>query len=238
MEWAQNGSLAHVLKLVKNRQRPSFWTPTGIGIIISGIVLGMRYVHSRGFIHQDLKPSNILLNDKGQVLIGDFGIGRDEYVDVTPTGGGTVAYAAPEMFQEDVEWTQTVDVYSFGLILYEILVGSPVFPEDDAPNDIIRKKRATILPTIGSTVLPSMRDLIQACWQSDSANRPSFDDILNLFEAIEFEIVADAHRETVADYVKGVTDWELDHPLVPLIVNSGSASAGPKGGTRGLEHRI
>jgi serine/threonine protein kinase len=185
-----------------------------------------------------LKPSNILLNDKGQVLIGDFGVGRDEYVDVTPIAGGTVAYAAPELFQDEVEWTQKVDVYSFGLILYEILVGSPVFPEDDAPNDIIRKKRASEFPLIGSKVLSSMDDLIQACWQSDSANRPSFHDIMILFEAVDFEIVADAHSQTVAEYVKGVTDWEVGHPLGPSIVRPGSSSIGMTDITRGLELQI
>jgi serine/threonine protein kinase len=238
MEWAQNGSLAHVFKLVKSRQRPFFWNPTGIAIIISGIVLGMRYVHSRGFIHQDLKPSNILLNDKGQVLIADFGVGRDEYVDVTPRGCGTVAYAAPEMFQEEAELTRKVDIYSFGLILYEILVGSSVFPEDDALFDIIRKKRIGDLPLIGSRVLPTIADLIQACWQLNSDSRPSFDDILSLFEAIGYEIVPDAHFNSVADYVKGIMDWESGHPLGPAIVTPGSSSAASMGVTRELEPRI
>jgi serine/threonine protein kinase len=153
-----------------------------------------------------LKPSNILLNDKGQVLIGDFGVGRDEYVDETSNRGGTVAYAEPELFQEEVEWTQKVDVYSFGLILYGILVGSPVFPEDDAPFDILRKKRDSEFPLIGSRVLPPMKTLIQPCWHFESANRQSFTDIMNRFEAADFKIVADADIQTVAGYVKGVTD--------------------------------
>jgi serine/threonine protein kinase len=62
--------------------------PTEIETILCGIVLGMRYVHSRGFIHQDLKPSSILLNEKGEVGIGYFGVGRDESVDVTLIAAG------------------------------------------------------------------------------------------------------------------------------------------------------
>jgi serine/threonine-protein kinase len=238
MEWAQNGSLAQAFKRVRNRRRPFFWNPTGIAIIIGGIVLGMRYVHARGFIHQDLKPSNILLNDKGQVLIADFGLGRDEFVDVTPTGGGTVAYAAPELFQEGVEWTRTVDVYSFALIAYELLVGSPVFPEGDTPFDILRKKRAGDFPSIGLRVVPSMDDLIHACWQMDSGRRPSFDDILSVFEAVDFEIAAGLDSKTVANYVHGITDWELGHPCYPTLINHGSSPAGPPGSTRAVEASI
>jgi serine/threonine protein kinase len=51
LEWAQNGSLARVLKLVGSGQCQSFWNPTGTSILIMGIVLGMRFTHSRGFIH-------------------------------------------------------------------------------------------------------------------------------------------------------------------------------------------
>jgi serine/threonine protein kinase len=55
----------------------------------------MRFMHSRGFIHQDLKLSNILLNDKGRGLIGDFGVSRQIQADVTPIAAGTIQYAAP-----------------------------------------------------------------------------------------------------------------------------------------------
>jgi serine/threonine protein kinase len=74
----------------------------------------MRYVHSRGIIHRDLKPSNILLNGKGQSLIGDFGSSRIMSDDATPSGGvGTVHYAAPEMYEDDVACTTKCDVFSF-----------------------------------------------------------------------------------------------------------------------------
>jgi serine/threonine protein kinase len=158
-----------------------------------------------------------LLNDNGHVLIGDFGLGRDEYVDVTPICGGTVGYAAPEMFEERSNLTQRVDVYSFGLILYEILEGSPVFGEADTPFDIIRKKRAGEFPLIGSRVFPSMSDLIQGSWQTTSDNRPSFADILSILESNDFKIVRDADYQTVGEYVKGISDWELGHPCGPSL---------------------
>jgi serine/threonine protein kinase len=101
MEWASNGSLSRAYRIIKTPQCPSFLKPTGLSIIICGIVLGMRFMHSRGFIHQDLKPSNILINDQGRVVIGDFGSSRNVNADITPVGGGTLQYAAPELGEED-----------------------------------------------------------------------------------------------------------------------------------------
>jgi hypothetical protein len=213
MEWAQNGSLARILRQAKGTQCPSFWTPTGISIIICGIVLGMSFMHSRGFIHQDLKPSNILLDDKGRVLIGDFGASRSQSADITPMPGGTVHYAAPEMGRE-VDWTQKVDVYSFGLILYEILVGSPVFGEDQPPFEVLRSQRADVMPSIGPSVLPPMKDLIEACWRSNPVDRPSFDAILETLENGDYAILPGADQQTVCDYVRGVEDWERTHALL------------------------
>jgi serine/threonine protein kinase len=68
LELAQNGWLARFLKHVQSWECPTFWNPTGIAIIIMGIDLGMQFMHSRGFIHQDLNPSNILLNEQGRTL--------------------------------------------------------------------------------------------------------------------------------------------------------------------------
>jgi serine/threonine protein kinase len=113
---------------MKRRNVPGFWNATGKGIIITGIVLGMKYIHSRGYIHQDLKPDNIMINEHGQALIGDFGACRPKNEDCTPVPeAGTVHYAAPELYDDRIRPTPTVDVFSFGLILYEILVGVPVF---------------------------------------------------------------------------------------------------------------
>jgi aurora kinase len=214
MEWASNGSLARVLELGRGSQCPSFFNPTGKAIIICGIVLGMRFMHSRGFIHQDLKPSNILLNAQGRVLLADFGASRYQQDDLTPDpAAGTIEYAAPEM-GEEIQRTPKVDVYSFGLILYELLVGSPVFRKDETPFEIIRRKRKNDLPEIRSGVIPSMKDLVRACWDLNPDRRPSFDQMLNMFETVNFDIVPGAKGETVREYVRGIVDWELSRPCL------------------------
>jgi hypothetical protein len=210
MEYAANRSLKHVLGLARTHCKPVFWTSTGIAMIICGIVLGMRFIHSRGFIHQDLKPDNILLNDRGHALITDFGTTRPTDFDYTPTGdAGTVHYAAPERFKEDIEIrTPAIDVFSFGLVLYEIIVGGAVFPAMLVPFEVIRMHNDGFRPDIPDHVYPHMRDLIIRCWSPNPTDRPSFDEILSFIESNRFEIFREVDPKAVHAYVNGVKDWE------------------------------
>jgi serine/threonine-protein kinase len=75
-----------------------------------------------------LKPANILLDKRGHPTIGDLGSGRFCDLRQTATSGvGTPLYMAPELY-EAADYTGSVDVYSFSLIAYKVLVGEPVFP--------------------------------------------------------------------------------------------------------------
>jgi serine/threonine protein kinase len=208
MEYASNGSLDRALDLVHQGKRPSFWTPTAIGIIICGIVLGMRFMHSQKFIHQDLKPSNILLNADGRTLLSDFGTSRCRANDHTPTHDtGTPHYAAPELFEEDAR-TKKVDVFSFGLMCYEIIVGRAVFPKSMYSAEIIRWHRKRERPTIPDTVCPTMRTLISRCCSPEPQYRPSFRGIIRDIESNDFRIIPEADENIVRESVIGVLDWE------------------------------
>jgi len=124
-EFAVNGSLRSALDKLRNGSPPNFMNGTGIAIIVSGLAHGMKFIHSSGVIHRDLKPENVLLDERGWVLIGDLGSCRLVDMKVTQTKlVGTPLYMAPEMYDEG-EYTAAVDVYSFGLIVYELLAGGP-----------------------------------------------------------------------------------------------------------------
>src|ERR1700722_6072150 len=92
----------------------------------------LYYAHHRGIIHRDLKPSNILLDLDGQPLVSDFGLAKRDSSDTTLTPGGqggvligTPAYMSPEQARGEGSLVDPrSDVFSAGIVLYELLTGS------------------------------------------------------------------------------------------------------------------
>jgi hypothetical protein len=118
MRLVANGALSHALQVGRS------WSDTQKAVIVCGIVLGMRYVHSQGIIHRDLKPGNIFLDEDWHAVIGDFGLGRFGSAEGPPTPEAyTKLFAAPEQLQVGVSYTEKVDVFAFGLVLCELIEG-------------------------------------------------------------------------------------------------------------------
>jgi tRNA A-37 threonylcarbamoyl transferase component Bud32 len=100
--------------------------------LADGIATGLSFAHSRGIIHADLKPSNILLDQNDQPKICDFGIARTPAEDSdSPQLFATALYVAPERV-EGRPASVASDVYGLGLVLYEMLVGKPPFTSGNA----------------------------------------------------------------------------------------------------------
>jgi serine/threonine protein kinase len=208
-EYAERGSLEDVMNERKSVYGREFWTWTRIAIVICDMVIGMRFVHGRGIIHRDLKPSNILVRANGRALIGDFGSSRFKDEDSTLTGDtGTVHYAAPELFEEDAVLSGKVDVFGFGLILYELFTGSAVFPICLSGLEVIRRRRSGYRPTPPEECGGFMRALIRRCWSDNPCSRPSFDEILREFESEQFKIMPGVDYEEISNIVGGVVAWE------------------------------
>jgi len=106
--------------------------PPDIGLVIGFFVCcALEYAHYRGIIHRDIKPSNIIVSRKGEVKLMDFGIARDENLgDLTRPGTslGTPAYMSPEQIM-GVKIDFRSDIFSFGVVLYQMLTGSKPFTE-------------------------------------------------------------------------------------------------------------
>jgi serine/threonine protein kinase len=108
----------------------------------------LAYVHQRGVIHRDVKPSNVLLSANGEAWLGDFGVAKlHEASAMTSTGStmGTVSYMAPEQL-EDSQVGPSADIWSLGVILLECLTGQRVY--EGTPSEVLARRLA------GPIVLP------------------------------------------------------------------------------------
>jgi len=124
------GSLAAWLK---NLGPDCRLAPKQASKLIRDIALGVHHAHQRGFIHRDLKPGNVLLDDKGRPHVADFGLARRLDVSATTSAGiaGTVAYMAPEQARGDKQLSTAVDVHALGMVLFELLTGGVPYGGSD-----------------------------------------------------------------------------------------------------------
>jgi serine/threonine protein kinase len=102
---------------------PNGFSPEKAAYFLNGIAQGLSYLHERGIVHRDLKPGNIFYDD-GYVKIGDYGLSK--HISVSQHSGntvsvGTVHYMAPEIGSGS--YSKAIDIYSLGVILYEMLTG-------------------------------------------------------------------------------------------------------------------
>ena len=116
--------------------------PPNIAVGLTEQILGaLGYAHKRGIVHRDVKPQNVILDPEGQAKVADFGIARavNNASDMTQTGAivGTVQYLSPEQANGDPVDARS-DLYSAGIVLYELLTGHPPF-DGEAPVSIALK---------------------------------------------------------------------------------------------------
>jgi eukaryotic-like serine/threonine-protein kinase len=155
------------LKRLIERRGPAP-VPNALELAIQ-IARGLAFAHQQGLIHRDVKPQNVLLNGDGRAKVTDFGIARSLNVQrgMTQTGTvlGTSDYIAPEQAQgKDVG--EHTDVYSLGVVLYELLTGEVPFPGENFvavamrhindPPPSVRQKRPEVPPRIEAAVQRAM----------------------------------------------------------------------------------
>lgn len=144
-----------------------------IAQILAQVGDGLSYLHSKDIVHQDIKPDNILIDNDNNYLLTDFGISsrmRSTLRKATTMSGAlTVAYAPPERFDQNPQNTTAGDVFSMGVMLYELCEGDVPWMGSGGVSLLSGSKP----PLISDKFSPELAKLIQACLSLRMQNRPS-----------------------------------------------------------------
>jgi serine/threonine protein kinase len=147
-----------------------------IETVIKGVVDGMRYLHNRNIILQDLKPANIGFDESGKVRLFDFGMARYVTECKDDEVCGTPRYMAPEVMSGEGSSLKS-DVYSFGMVFYEVCSLQSPFGHCKSFESLEEVARSTSRPSLDCIPNKAVQALIQECWNHDPAARPSFEGI-------------------------------------------------------------
>ncbi|KAL6080477.1 copper transport protein ctr1 [Balamuthia mandrillaris] len=165
--------------------------------------LGMNWLHRSNppIVHRDLKSANLLYNKTNgrvsKVKVCDFGLSTIKQMQtLKDTGGakGTPLYMPPEVMLQE-EFDEKADVYSYGIVLWELLTGLDPFPHHTEYQSFVRAiVENEERPSLPTNCPPTLRSLIESCWHPQPDYRPDFDEINNVLDEIIVE-AALAHEE-------------------------------------------
>ncbi|PWA44241.1 protein kinase-like domain-containing protein [Artemisia annua] len=176
-EYLKGGSLRSYLE--KNRKKR---LPLKIVIQFAlDIAKGLSYLHSEKIIHRDVKPENMLMDEKNLIKLADFGESVIEPLYMKSGEVGTLGYMAPEVLSRK-PYSHKCDVYAFGICLWEIQCCDMAFTYDleNIPSDIYKELR----PSIPLDCPRSLAGLIERCWNTDPSKRPEMKDVVVELEKI------------------------------------------------------
>jgi len=198
--------------------------------ILTAIAPGLDEAHSKGIIHRDIKPSNILFDRRNNPYISDFGIAKLTQAQAGNVTGsaiiGTPAYMAPEQAQGD-EIDGRTDIYSLGIILYEMLTGKQPY-EADTPMAVAIKHITDPVPHIlnaNPNLPPGMDAIIQKAMAKNKSDRyPTAVDMANALRDLPRNTatqnqpkVAPAVKETVVSKKTAASTKKAFNPLVIIL---------------------
>ncbi|MBI4602588.1 MAG: protein kinase [Planctomycetes bacterium] len=217
MKWIRGRDLAEVL-----RSGAQGFSLVRLVQVLQQAALGVCFAHSRGVVHRDLKPQNVMVGDYGEVLVVDWGLakvlrrpgegavpGREALVsteraergEVTLEGSvhGSPAYMSPEQARGDAaEIDERTDVFGLGAILYEILTGSPPYGESSVQAALGRARRGDLRPPREAAPGRTIPDALDAaCRRALSPRKEDrFQKALELHDALQafIEGIHDAER--------------------------------------------
>lgn len=174
-----NGSLFSALH---HRPLAPSLSATNKTLIAIGIANGMASLHSVGIIHRDLKSLNILLDENILPKIGDFGLSRfqDDEISQMTADVGTPHWMAPELF-ESTNYTNKVDVYAFGMLLWEMYNEEAPFHGMNSVQIAFQVSKEAYRPPWPDNTPEDFKSFVNLCWNQNPDKRPEFKQIYKYF---------------------------------------------------------
>src|SRR5262245_56368508 len=219
MEYVAGQTLEKVIA-----QNPQGMPPEEFLAWLRGISEGVGYLHDQGVVHRDLKPGNLFL-ENGIVKVGDYGLSK--FMSTSRRSGqtasiGTVHYMAPEVVQG--RYGKEVDLYSIGIILYEMLTGRVPF-EGDSPGEILMK-HLTAWPDL-NVLQPSYRPVIARLLDKDPQRRYSSmrEMLVDLNACAGKPVIAippPSAQSPTRPSIQAPSDQELPVSILPSAADRGS----------------
>lgn len=200
-EWMGGGTLYDELHTLNKLDM------TKMTICAFDIARGMNFLHSRNIVHRDLKSLNVLLNDQGVAKICDFGFSRSySSEDQLMTGNvGTPHWMAPEMLEGKNQYDEKIDVYAYGIVLWEIVMRRRPYQNLEASAIIAQVLMNDIRPSLPRSFSGPWRELIESCWARNPKDRPSFTEILKRFRTGEV-LLTGANQKKVVEHCNANRD--------------------------------
>lgn len=205
MEYVEGANL-------RERLRDGSFKPDAALGILPQICEGLRYAHGQGLVHRDIKPENILLGDDGRVRIADFGLARMVHADasdISLTGTeqalGTPHYMAPEQLRDPERVDHRADLFSLGVVFYEMLTGN--LPQGRFP---LPSEEVEVGKHVDEVVLKSLDPYPERRYQQAQEMEEDLERKDAADDAVEQESIPDS---SASDAAFAPQSWDIQDPL-------------------------
>jgi serine/threonine protein kinase len=217
MKYVEGRTLLSILKQL--RQQQQFLEPQYVSAIVADVSAALDYAHSRGVIHRDIKPSNIMLTSDNRAVLTDFGLTMQLGSDSTlGTAFGTPRYIAPEQAMSSQKSVPQSDIYSLGVVLYEMATGRAPF-DDESPMSLAlshitnapptpQSVRADLPHPVQMVILKALEKRPENRWQTGTEMAEA---LRVAYDGVEPDVVLSQDR--------------LELPILPIAIGSAAVPA-------------